>query len=1224
MTEEAREISSKGAQVNEIIAAYLKAVDAGQDPSRQDLLARYPDLAADLQAFFADHDELDQLAGQIKPAPAATPLPSALSGKLTAARLGDPTLAPGETLAAPGTRVRYFGDYELLEEIARGGMGVVFKARQVSLGRIVALKMILAGQLASEADVRRFKTEAEAAANLDHPHIVPLYDVGEYEGQHYFSMKLIEGGNLGDLQANLSGGRQPPEQAARLVATVARAVHHAHQRGMLHRDLKPANILIDAQGQPHVTDFGLVKRVRSEPGVSAPVTHSGAIVGTPSYMAPEQAAGNKTLTTSVDIYSLGAILYELLTGRPPFRAETPLDTLMQVLEKEPPRPRQVNPQVNRDLETICLKCLDKDPQRRYGTAEALAEDLERWLGGEPIQARPTSRWERTIKWAQRRPAVSALVGVSGTSAVCLLVLGGFLWHNAEVRAEAVQDLEQARKEQKAAKQEAAVQEKRAADKRAEVDRLGAIAQQERTRAQQAQDTARHTLYDADMLMAHAAWQNDSVPGLFGLLERHRPGPGKESDLRGFEWNYLWRLGHQEKYTLQPYPAKAPIPNKVRASGPGPAPALLAVSPDGKTLATASESEPLKIWDLATGKERRPLAAPTGDAVAALTFAPDGKRLWVVTVKSRGKQPGFFGQPEDLKSIWSGKLKPTLKPLQDVLVSETIPLDGSPAAATPLDPARLKTPVSVFAVGPTGPALLIHAMIPMPGQRLVSPMALAASPDGKVLAIAGLVTYAPGPMNPELKQVGAVMLWDVAGNQEKGLLLGHSGPVIAVAFSSDGKTLASASFDKSIKLWDVAAARERTTLRGHTAPVFSFAFSDDGKRLASGAVDGIVKIWDPAASHLELSCKGHVLPVISLAWTPDSKTLLSGSMDGQVKVWDLAAVQGPPSVQGFSSVVSALAFTPDSAAVAGVDQRGTLLVSDVATGAPRLRHKLKVQFGLGSCAALSPDAKLVATGGPMPEVDVFDVAGGQKLRSLPGHAGVVYALAFAPLGQILAVGTGQSQKSGDIRLWNPHTGKELATLGGYGSHVLTLAWSADGKRLAGGAGDAMVKVWDVATAKELVSFKAAGEKKGGNSPPQAWYEESGSLKALAFSPDGRLLAVSRGSTITLREASTGKVRVTIQGYGHRFDSLAFSPDGRRLASGGGAGALGRAGGFKLWDTTTGLEVLTLGDPSDAISCVAFSPDGGRLAASPVLGTVIPLMNQSSGQITLWDGRPVAAK
>jgi hypothetical protein len=317
------------------------------------------------------------------------------------------TAVPNEHASAglsSGTKIRYFGDYELLEEIARGGMGVVYRARQVSLNRRVALKMILAGELASEADVRRFQREAEAAANLDHPNIVPIHEIGQHDGQHYFSMKLIDGTNLTQRMPDFV---RDPRAAVKVMVKIARAVYTAHQHGVLHRDLKPSNVLLDARNEPYVSDFGLAKQVDGR----NPQTRTGLILGTPNYMAPEQARSEKSLTTAVDVYGLGAILYEMLTGRPPFRAETELDTILQVLERDPPRPRTLNPHIDSDLETICLKCLEKEPGNRYSSALALAEDLERWRDGQTIQARPSGPAKRLSKWVKRNPTLTILLVV---------------------------------------------------------------------------------------------------------------------------------------------------------------------------------------------------------------------------------------------------------------------------------------------------------------------------------------------------------------------------------------------------------------------------------------------------------------------------------------------------------------------------------------------------------------------------------------------------------------------------------------------------------------------------------------------------------------------------------------------------------------------------------------------------------------------------------------------
>jgi eukaryotic-like serine/threonine-protein kinase len=332
--------------------------------------------------------------------PSPSPLPETVAAPLAGSTAEQ---AAAVTVQVDGPFVRsgsqrvsgVFGDYELLAEIGRGGMGVVYKARQISLNRVVALKMVLAGRLAEAEDLQRFRTEAESAGRLQHPNIVAVHEVGEVDGQHYFSMEFIEGLSLAQ---RLRAGPLPGRTAARYVRQIARAVHCAHQSGTLHRDLKPGNIMIDRGDEPHVTDFGLAKRLGNDSGQ----TRTGTVVGTPSYMAPEQAAGkSRELGPACDIYGLGAVLYELLTGRPPFRAETPLHTVMQVIENEPVPPRLLNANVDPDLETICLKCLEKDPGRRYPSAEDLAQDLDRYLNHEPITARSSNMLGRLTRMLER-------------------------------------------------------------------------------------------------------------------------------------------------------------------------------------------------------------------------------------------------------------------------------------------------------------------------------------------------------------------------------------------------------------------------------------------------------------------------------------------------------------------------------------------------------------------------------------------------------------------------------------------------------------------------------------------------------------------------------------------------------------------------------------------------------------------------------------------------------
>jgi len=1010
--------------------------------------------------------------------------------------------APGITLMSPRSRVRYFGDYEFreeLDEIAHGGMGVVYRARQISLDRVVALKMILPARLDEDA-IRRFRQEVESAANLDHPNIVPVFEFGQHEGQYFYSMKLIEGRSLAD---ELPRFQEDSRTAACLMATIARAVHYAHQRGVLHRDLKPQNILVDRDGQPHVTDFGLAKRMEA----GRELTHTGDWAGTPDYVSPEQRAGEfKNLTTAADIYSLGAIFYALLTGHPPFHGPKSKIPWMD-LPDEPARPRSLDPRIDVDLETICLKCLDEDPNRRYPTAAALADDLDRWLGGEPITARPVSSWERALKWARRKPAIAALV------LVAVLGVAGIAWQWRQ----AVKNAALARTNEGLAK--SALNDVTTAnnDLRAALD----------TR-DKALELARLNAYIAHMRLAQREWESANVGRVLELLEEERPKGTDRSDLRGFEWFYWNRLCHSERLTLEGHTGSMES---------------VAFSPDGKRLASASYRGTVKVWDAASGQETLTLKGHLGSR-NSVAFSPDGKRLalasgdidsgelkvWdaatgqeALTLKGHTRGVNSVAFSPDGKRLASASHDWTVKVWDATSGQETLTLKGHTSGVDSVafspDGKRLASASS------DGTVKVWDAASGQETLTLKGHTCVAFSPDGKPLASAD--------------HDGTVKVWDADSGQEALTLKGHTNGVNSVAFSPDDKRLASASWDQTVKVWDAATGQEALTLKGHTDGVKGVAFSPDGTQLASASEDGTVKVWDAAGGQESLTLKGHTSVVRSVAFSPDGTRLASASLDETVKVWDAASGQETLTLKGHPGSGNSVAFSPDGTRLALGSLDRTVKVWDLASGQGALTLKGHKDWVHG--VAFSPDGKRLASASHDWTVKVWDAASGQETLTLKGHTSVVNSVAFSPDGKRLA----SASSDRTVKVWDAATGQEALTLKGHTDFVDSVAFSPDGTRLASASWDQTAKLWDAAGGQEALTLKG----------------HTGIVCSVAFSPVGTQLAsASEDGTVKLWDAATGQETLTLKGHTDGVNGVTFSPDGTRLAS------ASRDHTVKVWDAS----------------------------------------------------------
>lgn len=1013
-------------------------------------------------------------------------------------------------VVTPGTP--RFGEYELGEVVGRGGMGIIYRARHMRLNRTVALKMILSGPLNTAAFTRRFRTEAEAAAKLDHPNIVPIYEVGEQDGQLFYAMRLVDGPNLADA---LRPGPFEPRRAAELLATLARAVHHAHERGVLHRDLKPANILLDAQGQPHVADFGLAKIVQAD----STLTLTQAALGTPTYMAPELAAGGgKQATTAADVYSLGAILYELLTGKPMFQAETPLETIRQVVEREPERPGRLNPAVDRDLDTICLKCLQKAPSRRYGSALALAEDLGRWLGAEPIRARPVGRGERLWLWCRRKPALAGL-----TAALLFSVVIGSsvsAWRIAVSR-------QQQRLEMYAAN----------------------IALADRYIRDGSVDRAKELLLKCPAELRHWEWGHLMFlchqPLLTINVESNRAKLFYSASITslGFDASARLLASHESAGRVQVWSLDGG--QSVYSVGDSNNPALCwSFDGAGARLAVGFSNGVVQVVQVATWQPAHTLTlgassrfSPTKPgAVNSVRFGPRGDRLvaagcnhvqvWDLTsgddvvsipVPDSKIEEAWFASEDDL--VVREKLAVRRFKVATGQRTEEFELDSNQYWRVFTDRSGQKW-VSVDAESRVHhwneqrqPRYLSTENLIYPTHRWVE-----FSPDGSRFCTSG--------------GDGTARLYDATDGRE---LLSLPGRVTRIVFTPDGQQLLVIGTERPVHLWDVSRQENLLSFRGLPAKGATAGFSEDARLVAVASLDGVICVWSAQPGRSWFPADGFWC--WAGRYSPNGRWLTSSGIGRGLTVWNADTGASRMFLHSRSHGFWHVAFSPDGRRFASCGTDARVLVWDAASG--ELVGTLRGHERGVIVVDYSPNGQWLASGDAGGTVKIWDARHFREVRSLPSTLGPVSALQFDSKSRRVVVAYTEDTP----RVWSIESGLESVRLESATKGTDAVSFSPNGRQIASAGYDRSLRLWDAETGRLIYQrpmralgvtgpvFTSDGKRMfvyvsdlslGGFDPGaiEVWAAEEGRAlvglipaemaTTMALAPDGHRLLVTMGS------------------------------------------------------------------------------------------------------------------